>query len=187
MSNRINISKRKRFEILNRDNFTCQYCGRKAPNVELEVDHIKAVANGGTNDDENLITACHDCNIGKSARDLRTESLLDTADEYIEQYKLTKSSLEKFKIAKSLLSAYSDYQTDAMVSMYVACVGISGESKSEMEMELMFLRNDAKRMVSRYGRTKAFQKWYELVIENMDIEDDFDEFLEDYKEKERSR
>lgn len=187
MSDRINLSKRKRFEILNRDNFTCQYCGRKAPNVELEVDHIKAVANGGTNDDENLITACHDCNIGKSARDLHTESLLDTADEYIEQYKLTKSSLEKFKIAKSLLSAYSDYQTDAMVSMYVACVGVSGESKSEMEMELMFLRNDAKRMVSRYGRTEALQKWYELVIENMDIEDDFDEFLEDYKEKERSR
>ena len=187
MSNRIALSKSKRFEILNRDNFTCQYCGRKAPEVELEVDHIKAVANGGTNDDDNLITACHDCNIGKSAKDLHTKTLLDMADESIEQYQQTKSSLEKFKIAKGLLSAYSDYQTNAMISMFVYCCGLNGETDSEREMELMFLRNDAKRLISKHGRTKALQLWYQSVVDTMDIEDDFEEFAESYKEKEHSQ
>lgn len=30
---------RTRFRILERDNFTCQYCGNKAPDVILHVDH----------------------------------------------------------------------------------------------------------------------------------------------------
>lgn len=60
------IPKRTRFEVFKRDKFTCQYCGRKSPEVTLEVDHIKPVAEGGTNDILNLITACFDCNRGKS-------------------------------------------------------------------------------------------------------------------------
>lgn len=59
------ISKKTRFEVFKRDRFTCQYCGRKAPNVLLEIDHIKPVAEGGKNDILNLITACFDCNRGK--------------------------------------------------------------------------------------------------------------------------
>ena len=59
------LSKRIRFEVLRRDNFTCQYCGRKASEVELHVDHIRSVATGGGNEMENLITACVDCNLGK--------------------------------------------------------------------------------------------------------------------------
>ncbi len=56
---------RVRFGILQRDNFTCQYCGRSAPDVILHVDHKIAVVDGGTDEDENLITACSACNIGK--------------------------------------------------------------------------------------------------------------------------
>ena len=55
-----------RFEILKRDSFTCQYCGRKAPNVILHVDHIIPVSKGGTNIKTNLVTACQDCNLGKT-------------------------------------------------------------------------------------------------------------------------
>lgn len=47
MANRIPISKKLRFEVFKRDCFTCQYCGEKAPNVKLEVDHIKPVSNYG--------------------------------------------------------------------------------------------------------------------------------------------
>lgn len=57
---------RLRFDILRRDNFTCQYCGRKAPDVVLHIDHVLAKANGGINNVNNYITACSDCNIGKS-------------------------------------------------------------------------------------------------------------------------
>ncbi len=57
---------RKRFRILRRDNYTCQYCGRKAPEVVLQVDHVEAKSKGGKYVEENLITSCRDCNIGKS-------------------------------------------------------------------------------------------------------------------------
>ena len=56
-----------RWKILIRDNFTCQYCGQKAPNVRLEVDHIKPVAEDGQYTEDNLITSCSACNRGKSA------------------------------------------------------------------------------------------------------------------------
>lgn len=58
-----------RFEILRRDNFTCRYCGRGAPAVELHVDHARARVNGGDNEDENLVAACVDCNLGKGGSD----------------------------------------------------------------------------------------------------------------------
>jgi 5-methylcytosine-specific restriction endonuclease McrA len=57
---------RMRFEILKRDAFTCQYCGRRTPEVQLEVDHIIPVVEGGATESDNLITACHGCNRGKA-------------------------------------------------------------------------------------------------------------------------
>jgi 5-methylcytosine-specific restriction endonuclease McrA len=44
------ISKKIRFEVFKRDSFICQYCGRSAPNVTLEVDHIEPISKGGTDD-----------------------------------------------------------------------------------------------------------------------------------------
>lgn len=64
------ISSRLRFEILKRDGYTCQYCGRKPPKVELEVDHIEPYSKTRDNNPENLITACEDCNRGKRTRDV---------------------------------------------------------------------------------------------------------------------
>jgi len=56
----------KRFDIMAKSNFKCVYCGRKAPEVELELEHIIPRAKGGTDDTENLVVACKDCNSGKS-------------------------------------------------------------------------------------------------------------------------
>ena len=64
-ASRAPISRRTRFLVLKRDRYTCQYCGRKAPEVELEVDHRIPVAKGGSNNLSNLVTACRDCNRGK--------------------------------------------------------------------------------------------------------------------------
>lgn len=73
------VSAGSRFEIFKRDRFTCQYCGPHPPGVLLHVDHIVAVASGGTNDLHNLVTACEPCNLGKGARALghRKPSLKD--------------------------------------------------------------------------------------------------------------
>lgn len=60
------LSVRTRFEVFKRDNFTCRYCGRKTPEVVLEVDHVVPVCDGGTNDEMNLVTACWECNSGKA-------------------------------------------------------------------------------------------------------------------------
>jgi len=64
------ISKTLRFEVFKRDSFLCQYCGAHPPHVVLQVDHILAVANGGGNNVDNLITACQPCNLGKGVRRL---------------------------------------------------------------------------------------------------------------------
>ena len=60
------ISKQVRFEVFKRDEFTCRYCGRSTPDVTLHVDHVVAVANGGTDEMDNLVTSCFECNLGKS-------------------------------------------------------------------------------------------------------------------------
>jgi hypothetical protein len=61
------LSKRTRFAVFKRDLFACQYCGATPPAVVLEVDHIEPVAEGGSDDEGNLVTACFDCNRGKAA------------------------------------------------------------------------------------------------------------------------
>lgn len=61
-------SKKVRFDVFKRDGFKCQYCGAHPPAVMLHVDHIHPVAEGGTNDLDNLITSCEPCNLGKGAR-----------------------------------------------------------------------------------------------------------------------
>ena len=66
---RLQISKKTRFDVFKRDGFQCSYCGTHPPEtVLLEVDHIHPVAEGGTNEIDNLVTACWDCNRGKGAR-----------------------------------------------------------------------------------------------------------------------
>lgn len=60
-----NGSLTQRWKVLQRDNFTCQYCGRKAPDVALQVDHKIPKSLGGKYNLENLITSCFECNQGK--------------------------------------------------------------------------------------------------------------------------
>jgi hypothetical protein len=76
MGNRNSLSKKIRFEVFKRDSFKCQYCGKSAPNVILEVDHINPVSKGGDNDLLNLITSCYDCNRGKSDRQIDDNSVI---------------------------------------------------------------------------------------------------------------
>lgn len=116
MSIRKAISKKKRFEIFKRDDFTCQYCGATPTNAILHVDHITAVSNGGTNEMDNLITSCMPCNLGKSSNSLQSipQSLKDKANEIKEreaqikgyqeiiEQKLARINQESWKIAEIL-------------------------------------------------------------------------------------
>ncbi|MGD9091337.1 MAG: HNH endonuclease [Anaerolineales bacterium] len=60
---RIRLTKR---EVLRRDNYTCQYCGHRAP--YLTIDHIIPRRLGGQHSWENLATACPACNHRKGGR-----------------------------------------------------------------------------------------------------------------------
>jgi len=70
MAKRKSISEKIRFEVLKRDKFTCQYCGKSEindVNLKLEIDHIVPVKEGGDNNILNLVTSCFSCNRGKGA------------------------------------------------------------------------------------------------------------------------
>ncbi len=61
------VSLKLRFKILQRDKFTCQYCGGTPElGYTLHVDHILPKSKGGKAEESNLITACWLCNTGKS-------------------------------------------------------------------------------------------------------------------------
>ena len=64
-----------RFQILERDNFRCQYCGKTPKDdIRLEVDHIIPLCEGGDDVDSNLITACFDCNRSKAGNRLNYDA-----------------------------------------------------------------------------------------------------------------
>jgi len=78
------VSKKLRFEVFKRDNFTCQYCGRQTPNVILEIDHIVPTSQAGDDDIQNLITSCFECNRGKAGTPLTViKTRADLADDLV--------------------------------------------------------------------------------------------------------
>jgi len=91
---RKSISKKLRFEVFKRDSFRCQYCGGTAPDVLLEIDHIKPVKEGGTNDITNLVTACKDCNSGKGARLIDDNSVIEKQRKQLEELNERRLQLE---------------------------------------------------------------------------------------------
>ena len=65
--------RRLKDEILARDLYTCQHCGRVGG--QLELDHIVNTANGGTDDPSNLQILCHDCHKVKTQAESQGQNL----------------------------------------------------------------------------------------------------------------
>lgn len=57
-----------RYNIYARDKSTCQYCGRKLPRHELNLDHVIPRSLGGMSTWENVVCSCHECNRRKGGR-----------------------------------------------------------------------------------------------------------------------
>ncbi|CEL23996.1 hypothetical protein MB9_0348 [Methanobacterium formicicum] len=57
-----------RHEVFVRDGYRCRECGATNRDEKLEVDHIISVAQGGTDELDNLQTLCQVCNRAKSLR-----------------------------------------------------------------------------------------------------------------------
>lgn len=101
--NRKAISKKLRFEVFKRDSFRCRYCSRGVESSILEIDHILPVSKGGQNNDLNLITACFDCNRGKSKNELGC-SALTIVDH--------KQEVKKMKEQRLQMEAYVVFQKE---------------------------------------------------------------------------
>lgn len=121
MLKRKGISKRVRFEIFKRDSFRCFHCGATPNDGPMHLDHLKPVAEGGTNDPSNLVTACVDCNLGKGAVPLDRIKLhkgkaTEAQREQAEQVR------EWMKIQQEVHAA-KDEVTESLTSMWLERVG----------------------------------------------------------------
>lgn len=124
MAERKSISKKIRFEVFKRDSFTCQYCGKKPPEVMLEIDHLKPVSKDGTNNINNLITSCFACNRGKSNIELKQlpnslqtnlEILQEKEEQLKEYHKLIRKIEKRYNKETEMIdeiytSYFEDYQ-----------------------------------------------------------------------------
>jgi 5-methylcytosine-specific restriction endonuclease McrA len=57
-----------RRNLMLRDGHQCQYCARRPPVRDLNIDHVVPRSRGGPNSWENLVTACRPCNLRKGRR-----------------------------------------------------------------------------------------------------------------------
>jgi len=57
-----------RQNIYARDHYTCQYCGKKPPQIELSLDHVIPKVLGGKTLWDNIVACCLQCNHKKGGR-----------------------------------------------------------------------------------------------------------------------
>jgi 5-methylcytosine-specific restriction endonuclease McrA len=57
-----------RRNVLARDHWKCQYCGKTGDESELTYDHVKPRTQGGKTDWDNIVCCCQACNLKKGGR-----------------------------------------------------------------------------------------------------------------------
>lgn len=114
----MSLSKKLRFEVLKRDSFTCQYCGKAAPDAVLQVDHIHPKASGGTDDILNLITSCVDCNQGKKHRLLSDDSAMQKRKAQLDELQERREQLDMMLEWQKGLSAIEDDSVQAVCELW---------------------------------------------------------------------
>lgn len=123
---------RLRFSIFERDNFTCQYCGQKPPQIVLNVDHIVPVAKGGGNERENLITACFECNSGKTDKVLSSGKTMVVVEDLKEKYQ----QLKAFYTWQKKIVEAKKHQEDYVCDYWEMLAGNSLTEKGRSSMRL---------------------------------------------------
>lgn len=100
------VSKRLRYEVLRRDNHTCRYCGATAPDAPLRIDHVTPIALGGSDQPDNLVTACQDCNSGKTSMPADATHVADVAQDALRWAEAMKQAAEELRAAGAPKRAY---------------------------------------------------------------------------------
>jgi hypothetical protein len=139
------IRKSVRFEVFKRDSFTCQYCGEKAPDVVLEIDHITPVADGGDNDILNLVTACRSCNSGKSDRKLTQNAAVEKRRTQLEDLEERRQQLQMLHDWHMSLVDLNDQAVDLAQSLWFESIGETGFRLTEKA------RDEIRKHIKRHG------------------------------------
>jgi HNH endonuclease len=126
------ISKKLRFEVFKRDSFRCQYCGSSAPDVLLEVDHLKPVAEGGKSDILNLITACNPCNSGKGKRSLNDATVINKQLDQLKALNERREQLEMMIQWKEELSSFMEDSLSQYWSNHVPGYSLTEQGKRDL-------------------------------------------------------
>lgn len=148
MAQRKPLSKKVRFEVFKRDAFKCQYCGRSAPDVILEVDHIVPVAEGGKNDLLNLITSCRECNRGKSKRNLADTSIIEKQKKQLDELNEMREQTEMMVEWKRGLMEIEETQVDAIEAYVTETAGCTFTDRG---------RSNIKRLIKRFGFSEVYE------------------------------
>lgn len=101
----------KRLAIYLRDSFRCVYCLRDlrdADPMDITLDHVRCQADGGSNHESNLVTACRACNCSRQDAPLSRWASRE-ARQHVRRN--TRRSLRRYrKLAKALISGETGFE-----------------------------------------------------------------------------
>jgi hypothetical protein len=141
------ISPKVRFEVFKRDSFKCQYCGRCAPEIVLELEHIEPHSKGGSDEILNLLTSCWECNNGKGARSLADDAVIRKQRDQLEELQERREQIEMMLRWRS---ANIDMDAQSIEAFRVAYQErVSGWFLNEAGMV------SARKLVKKYGLQRA--------------------------------
>jgi HNH endonuclease len=100
------IGKRLRYEILKRDGFKCRYC--HDGEVLITVDHVIPRSLGGSDDPDNLVACCDDCNAGKTSTLPGGANVSGPADDLIRWVRAMKHAAYLARDHNDAMNRYRD-------------------------------------------------------------------------------
>ena len=134
--------------VLHRDNYTCQCCGKK--HTRLEVHHIVYRSQGGTDDENNLITLCEDCHkaihngtliLDKKPKKLNLRQATHMSIIRSQLLKIYPESIETFGFVTKENRNHLDLPKDHFID---ACVIASGGKEFKFNNEIFYKKRVAK-------------------------------------------
>ena len=158
------IPKSVRFEVLKRDSFTCQYCGRSAPDVILELDHIIPVSKGGDDSIMNLVAACRDCNRGKTNRDLSDDTAVKKQKRQLDEIQERREQLQMMVEWRNALLKEQEEQINAVEDLIRMWTGYGLND---------YGRQNFRRYIKRFGFSEVLESTEISLDRYYHDEDDF--------------
>lgn len=90
-----------RRNIMHRDNYTCQYCGRHS---DLTIDHVIPRSRGGKDTWDNVVIACLRCNVSKGSKSL------SEANMALKRKPCSPFNFVHFELSKQRQSSHKEYE-----------------------------------------------------------------------------